>query len=155
MPYLKDTSEIITSAVIKSENFVGYRILNKLNSIIKVQKDKSAQSSKNNVIYKICCKNCDASYVGQTKRQLRTRIKEHQANIRLDASKHSVVSEHITKFNHAFDWDNVEVLEVEHNYKKRLTAEMIYIKEQPNGINSNKDTELLNEAYFDVLRLLS
>ncbi|XP_071575678.1 uncharacterized protein [Temnothorax nylanderi] len=78
---------------------------------------------------------CDASYVGQTKRQLRTRIKEHKANIKLDASKHSVVSEHIIRSDHSFDWDNVRILEVEHNYKKRLTAEMIHIKEQPNGIN--------------------
>ncbi|XP_071581603.1 uncharacterized protein [Temnothorax nylanderi] len=153
--YLKSTSEVIASVVNKSENLMGYRILNKLSNIIKVQKDKNAHFSNNDVIYKICCKNCDASYVGQTKRQLQTRLREHKNNIRLDASKHSVVSEHSTKFNHSFDWDNARILEIEHNYKKRLTAEMIHIKEQKNGINLNKDTELLNDAYFDILYRLS
>ncbi|XP_071579044.1 uncharacterized protein [Temnothorax nylanderi] len=155
IPYLGHTSEIIASAIDKSENSVGYRILNNLSSIIKVHKDKNAHFSNNDVVYKICCNNCDASYVGQTKRQLQTRLKEHKNNIRLDDSKHSVVSEHSTKFNHSFDWDNTRILEVEHNYKKRLTAEMIHIKEQINGINLNKDTELLNDAYFDILNRLS
>jgi len=30
-------------------------------------------------------------------------------------------------------------------------SEMIYIKEQRNGINLNNDTELLDDAYFDIL----
>ena len=139
----------------KSENLVGYRILNKLNSIIKVHKDRNALLTNTDVIYKIGCKNCDASYVGQTKRQLQTRLKEHKSNIKLDKTKHTVVSEHSVKFDHTFDWDNARILEIEHNYKKRLTAEMIHIKEQANGINLNKDTELLNDAYFDVLNVLS
>ncbi|KAL6421443.1 hypothetical protein ACFW04_013898 [Cataglyphis niger] len=36
------------------------------------------QSTRNNVVYKINCINCDASYVGQIKRQLYTRITEHK-----------------------------------------------------------------------------
>lgn len=45
-------------------------------------------------------KNCNASYVGQIKRKLKTRMKEHINNIKLEESKHSVVSEHITEYNH-------------------------------------------------------
>jgi len=41
------------------------------------------------------CKNCNASYVGQTKRKLKTRLNEHVKNIRLDPQKHSVISDHI------------------------------------------------------------
>jgi len=36
----------------------------------------------NNIVYKIFCNNCNASYVGLTKKQLRTRINEHVKNIR-------------------------------------------------------------------------
>jgi len=83
---------------------------------------------KNNVIYKIGCKNCDATYIGQTKKQLRIRIKEHKNNIKQDQSKHSVISEHI--INHSFDWDNAKILDCESKFYKRITSEMIHIKEQ-------------------------
>jgi len=32
-------------------------------------------------VYKISCKNCDAIYVGRTKRKLNTRISEHRNQI--------------------------------------------------------------------------
>jgi hypothetical protein len=98
---------------------------------------------------------CDASYVGQTKRQLGTRIKEHKNNFKLDPSKYSVITEHILEFDHTFDWSNVRILDSESNYRKRLISEMIHIKEQKNGINLMKDTELLDGAYFDLLGAIS
>jgi len=57
---------------------LAYVGINKLNTFIKVQKDK-LPSVHFNVVYKINCQNYDASYqMGQTKRLLKTRIKEHQ-----------------------------------------------------------------------------
>jgi len=52
--------------------------------------------------------NCDASYVGQTKRKLKTRLKEYVKNIRLDPQKHSVISDHIAEHDHSMDWKNVK-----------------------------------------------
>ena len=49
--------------------------LNKLDRIIKAQKDVLSHDSKKNIVYKIKCKNCNA-YVGQTDRKLNTRINE-------------------------------------------------------------------------------
>jgi len=48
---------------------IGYRCLNRLNRLIKRHKDRNPMNLNNNVIYRIFCKNCDMSYVGQTKRQ--------------------------------------------------------------------------------------
>jgi len=153
-PYIKRISEMISSVVPKSEYIIGYRCLNKLNMLVKTHKDKEQLTTNNNVIYKICCKDCDASYVGQTKRQLGTRLREHRNNIRLDQSKHSVVSEHIREEGHVFDWDNVSVLDYEPNYHKRLISEMVHIKEQKNGLNFMSDTELLDDCYSDILNVL-
>jgi len=88
---------------------IGFRSLNKLDKFIRVHKDKSNKKECRDVVYKINCGGCDASYVGQTKRQLSTRVKEHKYNIRLDPSKHSVISQHILQTNHTFDCDNAKI----------------------------------------------
>lgn len=109
----------------------------------------------NNVVYKINCVDCEASYVGQTKRLLKNRIKEHMYNIKSDPSKYTIISEDMVNHDHTFDWDNIRILDFEPNYHKRLISEMIHIKEQKMGINSKKDTELLYDSYSDILDILS
>ena len=44
------------------------------------EKDKLELLEQNGLVYKNKCKDCEASYVGQTKRQLGTRIKEHKTD---------------------------------------------------------------------------
>jgi len=143
LPYVQPLSEFISSNIDKSKANIGFCCLNKLSRF------------KNNVIYKIACNNCDVTYVGQTKRQLRTRIKEHKNNIKLNQPKHSVISEHIIKFNHSFDWDNAKILDCEFKFYKKIISEMIHIKEQEASLNLNSDTELFNESYFDILKELT
>jgi len=151
IPYMRSISEIIASLIRKLKFTVGFRILNKIEKIVRIQKDQTEYTKKSNIVYKISCKDCDATYTGQTKRQLQTRVKEHYNNIKLDSTKHSVISEHILKYNHMFDWNNVKILDTESNYNRRLVSEMLHIKEQKRGINSQKDTEFLNESYFCLL----
>lgn len=61
---------------------------------------------------------CDASYVGQTSRQLITRIKENRYNINRPLSGLSVISEHHLR-SHKFDWDFILVLDENPSYRKR------------------------------------
>ena len=42
------------------------------------------------MIYKISCLDCDVSYVGQTKRKVKTRIKEYKANIKRKLTYNSI-----------------------------------------------------------------
>jgi len=150
IPYVHKISEIIAFLIDRFECIVSYKDLNKLSEFIKVQKDKSVSTSSNNV-YKVNCNNCNVSYVGQTKRQLKTRVKKHVNNIKLESSRHSVITNHILNLSHTFDWSNVKILGHEPNYNKRLVSEMFHIKEQKSDINSQKDTELLDEAYYCLL----
>jgi len=79
--------------------------MNKLSEIIKAQKDPLPKLSNMNVVYKISCKICDAFYMEQTCRQLKTRISEYKNHILKNTSTHSVITEHRLQFNHDFDWE--------------------------------------------------
>jgi len=69
--------------------------------------------------------------------------------------KHSVISQHILNHNHSFNWKDIKILDSEPNYNKRLISEMLHIKEQAHGINLKKDTEYLDESYFNLFDTLS
>jgi len=57
VPYLHNISETTVSVIKKSNLIVDFKGINKLNSFIKVQKDKKTNfMSKNDVVYKILCK---------------------------------------------------------------------------------------------------
>jgi len=87
--------------------------LNKFNSIIKAQKDPLPADCKKNIAYKISCNDYDTSYVGQTCRQLKTRISEHKNDINRNKTNPLVVMNHRTRHNHDFDWNNVQILDTE------------------------------------------
>src|SRR5436190_21206207 len=84
---------------------ISYFSLNKLNRYIKVHKDSLCNSSQCNVVYKINCANCNASYVGQTGRQLHTIDKEHRNQINHHTNNRSVITDHRLNFGHDFAWD--------------------------------------------------
>jgi len=154
LPFLPGVMSSVYRSVKKMNQKLSYRNLNSLKSTIKVHKDKLDRHSKSNVIYKINCSSCDASYVGQTGRQLRTRINEHQRDFYKNYERQSVVSRHRTDSGHDFSWNDTEILDTEQAYQKRLISEMLHIKRQKNGINSMRDTELLDSAYTTLITKL-
>jgi len=123
---------------------LAFTCFNKLSKFIKVHKDFFPSSLRSNVVYQIDCLDCDASYVGQTKRMLQTRVGEHRSHIRRNSTQLSVITDHRLQAEHEFDWGNVKVLDQESNYNKRLISEMIYINKQKHGLNAQTDIALLD-----------
>jgi len=72
-------------------------------------------------------------------------------NIRLSLLRYSIITSHILNLNYLFDGENFEILDFESNFNKKLISEMLHIKEQSNGINSQKDTELFDHFYYYLL----
>ena len=61
---------------------VSFYSINKLREFIRVHKHPLSRDKESNIVYKISCKSCDANYIGQTCRQLKSRIMEHKNHIR-------------------------------------------------------------------------
>ena len=152
VPYIPSISERFLNIFKNSNIKIAFYSLDKLCRFIKVQKDALPISSCKDVVYKISCRDCDASYVGQTSRQVRTRISEHRNHIRRNVSTcQSVITNHRLDYGHEFDWDNVKVLDHERFYYRRLISEILYIKQQSKGLNLQSDTDFLHHAYSSIL----
>ena len=71
-------------------------------------------------------------YIGETGRQLKIRMKEHETNSKVDFRKKSGkkkrdrlsgVSEHLKQKKHQLDWSSIKILAKETNYWKRRSKE--------------------------------
>ena len=154
VPYVSGLSERFRGIIRGLDVKMSFYSLNKLSHFIKTQKDPLDINMYKNVVYKIDCANCDASYVGQTGRQLGTRITEHKNHIKRKVSTRSVITEHRIEQGHEFKWGDIRVLDTEPHYHKRLTSEMLYIKRQNNSLNLQTDTEGLHHSYVSLINKL-
>ena len=85
-------------------------------------------------VYKIKCSDCQASYIGETGRNLNARLTEHKrATKNGDANNHIAVHHQLT--NHNIDWDSAQCLTYSTNYFQRLTLESWYTNLEQTPLN--------------------
>ncbi|KYN26684.1 hypothetical protein ALC57_03945 [Trachymyrmex cornetzi] len=156
IPYTLTTSDKFSS-ICKNENLkLLYFNNNKFNRFTKVQKGILPKYCNKNMIYKIECKDCDASYVGQTSRKLSSRIAEHRNYINWNTTNKSIITDYRIEFSHEFDWENVQILVHEKFLNiKRLISEKSHILMQKNGLNLRSDAEGLHCASITMLTKLT
>ena len=69
LPYINSYfSDKLKSTIENLNSRLSFFSINQLNSLIKLHKNPLSDSEKENVVYKISFKDCDAIYVGQTER---------------------------------------------------------------------------------------
>lgn len=84
-------------------------------------------------VYKVDC-SCGRSYVGQTKRTIAERVKEHIAAVKNRQVNKSAIAEHLVDSgpNHWIELHDPKVLSSERHFYKRIIREAIEIKKYPN-----------------------
>ena len=78
-------------------------------------------------IYKIQCNDCDAIYIGKTRRALKTRVREHTRSI-ANQKKYTGLAEHCIENQHSIKEDDVKLLHTETNNKKLTLMEYMEIE---------------------------
>jgi uncharacterized protein (UPF0335 family) len=87
----------------------------------------------NSGIYKVTCPQCNSAYIGQTRRNLNTRFKEHAACFRLGHFHKSSVAQHMASNAHAITIDNISL--IKHAPDHLLDFyESIYIQKYKNNM---------------------
>ena len=85
-------------------------------------------------VYKIKCCDCQASYIGETGRNLNIRLTEHKrATKNGDVNNH--IAEHHLHTNHRIDWDSAECVTYSTDNYKRLTLESWFTNLEQTPLN--------------------
>ena len=134
IPYIKGTSETI-SRILQPYNIrVAHKPTITLRQLLTNVKDKDEPNNRQGAVYKIRFSDCYASYIGETGRNLTTRLTEHKrATKNGDANNHIAVHHQLT--NHNIDWDSAQCLTYSTNYFQRLTLESWYTNLEQTPLN--------------------
>ena len=78
IPYIRGTSETIARILQPYNIRVAHKPITTLRRLLTNVKDKDKPENRQGAVYKIKCCDCQASYIGETGRNLSTRLNEHQ-----------------------------------------------------------------------------
>ena len=116
LPYLGLHSDSITrrlkSCVNKFYGFVNLKVVFQNTRRIKSffpYKDRFNRSQKSKIVYKASCWDCDAFYIGKTKRRIHDRKTEHFKAL-TQIGHASAVAEHSISTGYNIKWDHFEIL---------------------------------------------
>ena len=128
-----------------------YSIKNKF-KIIKLGKDEIKKEDTQNVVYKLGYLDCNSKYIGK-KSKLKLKVNEHKSDVKSVDPK-SEIARH-GKMGHKVNWKNLQILDVESNYRSRLFSEMSYIHLHIDALDNMRDTKRLQYEYKATLNLIA
>lgn len=122
-----------------------------LRTIFSTVKDVEDPLSQSGLVYKICCLDCNAVYLGETKQYLSKRIYQHKHHISKSNTLHSALVQHSVEYQHSFDFDNTLILHRCNTHKKRLFQESLYIYLNPGCVNYRTEIDGVTSIYKYLL----
>ena len=141
LPYTAGVSEDIRRVCMKYGMKVVFKAGWSLRSVLTKGKDPLPMEKKAKLVYQILY-SCGKSYIGETRRRLETRLREHQEACWKGTMEKSAVAEHAWKDHHAIKWDETTVVDLTRHPRELLLKEAIHIQMTPAEECLNRDTGL-------------
>ena len=126
LPYLRNTSERIQ----RTCRVIGVKTVFKshgtLHQTLTRVKTARLELRKKDVVYEVPCKDCERSYIEETRRNLQIRLSEHKAAVRKGHRKYGIAV-HVQDHDHHVDWEAAHVVGQEPHYWRRRVLEALHI----------------------------
>jgi hypothetical protein len=146
IPYVAGLSEKIARIMKKRNINTAMKPLQTIRSLVVHPKDKTEAKEG---VYIIECNSCEQVYIGETKRALAIRVKEHRDDVeKISRDTHftrgqrqstselrnkSAITDHVVKENHVINWDSARIVSKESDEFARGIKEAITICHHPNS----------------------
>lgn len=131
LPYVKGVTDKVGTVLRKYSIKTVYTPLSKVAQHVRTAKDVIPFQKPG--VYKIDC-SCGSSYIGQTKRTIAERVKEHIAAVKNRQTNKSAIAEHLLESgpNHWIELHAPKVLSTDRQFYPRVVREAIEIKKYKN-----------------------
>ena len=166
IPYVHGMAERI-KRTLKSYKINTYFIpQNKIRQGLVHPKEKIQKEETCGCIYEVSCLNCNKVYIGETGRSLKTRIQEHQTDVKNNATgirtrsrkqsddhilHKSAITDHTTQLNHTPNWDT-KILQKESSWFERKVKESLWIRKTKDNMNRDEGGHILSHIYDDLIQ---
>jgi len=166
VPYVKGLSEAF-ARILKSHGIAtANRPHRTLRNFVVHPKDKVKDEEKTELIYRVPCRSCSSSYVGETGRKFGLRIKEHKKKVdsftsgthtrasraRESSVTHkSAITDHAVEENHVIDWHKEKVVDREAQRQTRWIKEALRIRKTPTCMNRDAGSYQLSHTRDQVI----
>lgn len=128
---------------INSNKTITFKTKNKLYQQLGNPKSKTINLEKSG-IYEIKCDCCDKAYVGQTKRNIKQRFKEHLSHIKYNRPEKSAIASHCLEENHTISKSNTKLLKGISDRKYLNAWETYFINLKQDKLVNNEDGPIQN-----------
>ncbi len=125
IPYIKGVSEGTARILSRYGIQVGHKPCGTLQQLLMQPKDPLPHSLRSDVVYRVGCKGCSPYYVGETRKTLQSRIREHQGAVQRKETT-SLIWMHTAETGHSFDFENAKAIDHGRCKGKRLVKEALH-----------------------------
>ena len=134
IPYVRGTSETIARILRPYNIRVPHKPIFTSRRLLTHVKGNDKPEDRPGAVYKIHCSDCQATYIGETGRNLTTRLTEHKRATK-KGDLNNNIAEHHLKTNHAIDWDSATCLTYSTDYYQRITLESWFTNLEQTALN--------------------
>lgn len=127
IPYIPKVSEKIRRIARKFQIKTAFKTQNTLRQHLTKTKPENTEQASKNCIYSIPCE-CNREYIGETKRPLEVRLKEHKNSLKNGETSSSKLAKHAWENDHNFKFKEAKIIHRETHYYKRKFVEGALIK---------------------------
>jgi hypothetical protein len=145
IPYIEGVSDELSQVFRKHGIKTYHKPYNSIRSMLVRPKDPTKDTDKCGLVYGLKC-SCGQSYIGETARSLRTRVKEHQ---KLQGTNMTAVGDHLKETGHKLETKNNKILARDDGFWSRKYREAIEIAQARPGLN--RDTGLYIPPIYLIL----
>ena len=128
LPWIPKLSPKLKKNFKKAGYQVVFKSQSNLRNILTSKNKCSLPANSNPGVYKITCSCDNKPYIGETKIQVRNRVKQHMDQVEKGNHKNSALAFHAMTCKEGINWDKAETIKIERNKFQRKVREALEIQ---------------------------